>query len=116
MKTTVIELSDRSVEVYKLPIGRYPDLLRKLKTIPDQLNSLQGIGNDEVMAALPGIIANSFDELTDILSTACNLTPQEMSELELTDFTALVQAIVETNEVAKVVENLKAIFARTVAR
>lgn len=112
MKTQTVHLDNGSIEIAKLPIGKYAELLKAVKELPKHVSGLQGKTNDEILATLPAIISEALPDFIGILMIATPLKRQEIEEMGLDEVTRVVLAIVEVNNYREVYENIKKAMAR----
>lgn len=100
-----VKLEKKTIEVSKLPLGKYAELLRALDELPKNLAGIDKIDNDEIVSRIPNIIANALPEFIKIVSIATPLKEDEIVELGLDEVVDVVLAIIEAN-------NYKDIFAK----
>lgn len=112
MKTITIKIDSGNVEVAKLPIGKYAELLRAIKELPKHVNGLQGKTNDEIFSMIPAIISEALPDFVDILTIATPLKKDEIEAMGLDEITRVVLAVVEVNNYREVYENIKKAMAR----
>lgn len=111
-KTISVKLNDRTIEIARLPLGKYADLLKALKELPKRIPSLANKSNDTILQELPILIGEAFPDFINILTIASPLKKEEVEALGLDEVTRIILAIVEVNNYAEVYENLKKAFAR----
>lgn len=112
MKTQIVKLDDKEIEVAKLPIGKYAELLKAIKELPKHVGGLQGKTNDEILATLPMIISEALPDFIGILMIATPLKRQEIEAMGLDEVTRVVLAVIEVNNYREVYENIKKAMAR----
>ena len=114
IKTQTVQLDELSIEVSKLPIGKYSDLLKAIKELPKHVKGLEGKKNDELLGLLPTIIGEGLPDFIDILTIATPLKKEQVEALGLDEITRVVMAVIEINNFKEVYENIKKATARPV--
>lgn len=107
MKTIKVKLDEITVEVSKLPLGKYAELLRAIRELPKHIKELQGKDNDAIVEVLPALIAESLPDVVNILTIATPLKNEEIEFLGLDEITRLIVAIWEVNNYSEVFKNIK---------
>ena len=111
-KTITVKLEDRTIEIARLPLGRYGELLKALKELPKRIPGLANKSNDLILQELPVLIGEAFPDFINILTIAAPLTREEVEALGLDEVTRIILAVVEVNNYKEVYENIKKAFAR----
>lgn len=111
MKTITVNLEDREVEVSKLPIGEYADLLKAIKNLPKHFNNLENLKIDDIVLMLPEIAGDSMPDLINIVAIATKLPADEVGKMGLDEIIKLVEAVYQVNNFAGVIEVLKKALA-----
>jgi hypothetical protein len=111
-KAITVQLDDRKIEIKKLPIGRYVELLKALETLPKQISGLDGLSNEDVLSRIPLVIAESLPEFIDIMTIATELKREEIEELGLDECIKIVEAVFEVNNFKDVFSSIKKVLAR----
>jgi len=109
-----IKIQNKEIEIKTIPIKRYPDLLKKIKILPDYLNEISGKDNSSIILMGPEIIANCTPDIVAIFSEATGVSEDEIFEYGLKDLIDLFVAIVEQNQFQEALEKLKKGFAHKV--
>lgn len=112
MKTIKLKLDSIEVEVKKLPLGKYAELLGALDELPKSLAGIDTQSTDAIMAQLPKIIAVAFPEVVKVLCIATDLTVEEVNGLGLDEVVKIVTALIEVNNYKEVFANIKKLTAR----
>lgn len=109
-----VKLDSKEIEVVKLPIGKYAELLNALKGLPAKLDieGLSNSSNEALFTMLPTLIANNLPEAIRIISIGSGLPESEVAELGLSECIDLLMAIAKVNNYAEVYEKLKKGLAR----
>jgi hypothetical protein len=110
-KSQKVILDNRTVEVSKLPLGKYAELLKALKELPKKVPELSKMPTNEIIAKLPALIGDCLPDIINILNIATDLKVEEINELGLDETTRLVMAIVEVNNFGEVFENIKKVMS-----
>lgn len=112
-KQAIVVVNGRQVTVSKLSLGKYAQVFMALKELPKQLSELENFNNEQFIAKLPFLIGKSLPELAKITSIASGIPEKEITdELGLDDITEIWIAILEVNNIEKIVGNVKKIMAR----
>lgn len=74
MKTVKIENLDREVQIKKLPLGKYSELIKAIdKDLPQLFKQFEGMDTDDegaMLEALPTIITNALPQFQKLLAIA----------------------------------------------
>lgn len=114
MKKITVQLDDKKIEVLKLPLGRYAELMRVLQNLPTKLKGVNITTNEQFLAQLPTLIADNIPEVIDILHIATDLPKEEIEALGLFDVVKIVMAVIEVNQYKDVYAQIKKVTARPV--
>ncbi len=114
-KSITVELETGALEIKRLPLGKYADLLSALETLPGQLAGFTELDSDALIAKLPAIIGASLPEVMKIISIAANMTEEAVADLSLDETIEILVAIFEVNKVQKIVDSIKKLTARPAA-
>lgn len=112
MKSINVELDTRTITIYKLPLGRYAELLKALKDMPEHLQGLDNLENKKMLDVLPTLLTQSFPDVLKILSITTPLTPDEITELGLDEVVKVIQAVIEVNNYQEVWTTVKKALAQ----
>jgi hypothetical protein len=112
MKTQTVKIDTGNVEIAKLPIGKYAELLKAIKELPKHVKGLQGKTNDEIFAILPIVIGEAMPDFIDILTIATPLKKDEIEAMGLDEITRVVLTVIEVNNFREVIDNIKKAMAR----
>ena len=125
-----VRLEDgHTVVVSKLPLGLYAEVFGALEKLPQTLAGLDTGEKTNFLGQFPKLLAAATPEVAKILSVATKekkvgsdgsttwhtrIKPETIeNEMGLDDATALLAAVLEVNQIEKVVENLKKMWSRT---
>lgn len=107
-----IKLSEKDVTISRLPLKRYVDLLKSIKSLPSHLSTLGGLDNKEVLAKLPTVIAEAYPDIVAIVEIATPLKKEEIDEMALDELVLVLEAIFEVNKFGAIMESVKKMTAR----
>lgn len=107
MKTIKIKLDNQTVEIKKLAIGKYAELLKALKEIPKKVTGLSGVSNDQILELLPSLIGDSLPEVINVLTIATPLTAEELNEMGLDEIVSIALAVYEVNNYRNIYDQIK---------
>lgn len=111
MKQTIVKLDTKSVTVRKIPIGKYPELLIKLRELPKYLGEFEGLNKNELFEKLPEIVIKAFPDVLSLIGYATDVDDAELKELGLDEVVDLIAAVIEVNNFIGVWEKVKKITA-----
>lgn len=112
MKTIKIKLDTGDIEIAKLPIGKYAELLKAIKELPKHIKGIENASTDTIIEMLPTLIGESLPDFIEILTIATPLTKEQVSAMGLDEVTRVVLGIIEVNNFREVYENIKKAVAR----
>lgn len=112
MKTIKVKLDLGEIEIAKLPIGKYAELLKAIKQLPKHVKGLDTLTNEQIIEQLPMLIGESLPDFIDILTIATPLKKEQIEEMGLDEVTRVVLAVVEVNNYKEVYESIKKALAR----
>lgn len=111
MKSITIQLDNQQLQVKKLPLGKYAELIKSLRGVLKQVGGLDKLSNEQLFEQLPTLIADNMPEFIRLFTIATDLTEDQAKELGLDEAVKIVVAVVEVNNYREVYENLKKVFA-----
>ena len=112
MKTIKIKLDNKTIEISKLAIGKYAELLKALKEIPKKIAGMDKATPDQILEMLPNIISDSLPEAINILTIATPLTSEELYGLGLDEIVRVCLAVYEVNNYKDIFEQVKKVTAQ----
>mgnify|MGYP003971268447 CR=1 FL=1 len=107
-----IKLENKTIEVNKLPLGKYAELLKALDELPKKISSLDGLENEEILTKLPIIIADSLPEFIKIICIASPLTEDEVNSISLDEAVDVVLGIIKVNNYQGIFDKIKNLTAQ----
>lgn len=112
MKTLKVKLDAGEIEIAKLPIGKYAELLKAIKELPKHVKGLEGKSNDEIFEMLPTLIGEGLPDFIGILTIATPLKKEQIEEMGLDEVTRVILGVIEVNNFREVYDNIKKAVAR----
>lgn len=111
-----------TVEVRKLVFGDYAEIIRALDKLPEKIAGLiegkkgkgqkaRDLTTEEILKAMPAVVADSFPEVAKILAVATNKDQAFILKLDLADVLDIVSAALELNSIDRIVLAIKKIQA-----
>lgn len=107
-----VKLETKTLEISKLPLGKYADLLKAIKKLPTQIGDVTNLNNDEIIAKLPFMMGEAMPDFIEIIKIGANLTEEEAQALSLDEAVEIVIAIAKVNKFADLWEKAKKAIAR----
>lgn len=117
-KTIVVPTSEGDVTVKKLALGDYAQVLRSLNQLPAKLADITKKDKSEltteyILEILPGMLADGLPEIAGILAAATDKDADFILQLDLADVMDITAGALELNDVARIVQSIKKIQARS---
>ena len=106
-KTISVQLDDKSIEIKKLPIGEYAELLKAIKKLPSHFKDIDDLDVGKIIDKLPEIVSDSLPDLLAVMSVATRMSVEEVSQLGLDEIAKLIIAIYKVNNYAEVYQLIK---------
>lgn len=108
-----ITIDGQSVEIKKLPLGKYAELLRAVKELPKIIGLIDGNSTEEIVRKIPEIVATSLPDVINILTIATPLKREfmESDDFGLYDAVAAISAVIEVNNYKGIFDNIKKLTA-----
>lgn len=106
-----IQISGKDITITRLPLKKYVDLLKSIKSLPSHLSSLGGLDNSEVVSKLPTVIAEAYPDIVAIIEIATPLKKEEIEEMGLDELVDVLKAIAEVNRFGKIMDAVKKVTA-----
>lgn len=112
IKSIKVKIEDREIEVKKLPIGRYAELLQCIKELPKHLVGLDKLDKETVLEKIPELLGVATPDIVSIVAVATEIDPEEVATYGLREITDLLVAIFEVNEYGEVYDKIKKVLAQ----
>ena len=112
MKTISIKLDEQTIEISKLPIGKYPEVIKLGKEIFSYFSKFEKIDNQVIIEQLPELIEKNIPTFIKLLSITTPLKEEELSQYGLFEFVELTTAVIEVNRYVDIYNRLKKVIAR----
>lgn len=110
MKKT-IKIDEKDLVVKKIPIGKYPELIKAIKRLPKHLQTFESLEVDKLVEKLPDIASDALPDLLGIISIAVETPVEEVNEWGLDDIVRVVTALYEVNNYKEVYAVVKKALA-----
>lgn len=108
-----LDTLNREIEVEKLPLGKYAELLKALKKLPQKAQEIKGMDNQSIIELIPTLISEALPDFVDMLEIATPLKKEEIEQLDFYETTQLTLAIFETNRYKEAYELIKKSLAHS---
>lgn len=102
-----IQLEDSVLEVKKLPILRYAELMKALKPILAQFDLFDKTDTQELLGQLDSIVESNLPSVIDAICIATTLKKEEVETLALDEIMDIVMAVIEVNNYKKIFDQIK---------
>lgn len=107
-----IETLNKEIEIKKLPLKKYSDLLKGLQKLFPQLMEMKDVEVSTIFSLLPTIIENSFDDVCELIVMATELKKEETEALALDEFIDIIITLYEVNRYKEVYDRIKKVQAQ----
>lgn len=116
-----VMVNGQDFEVGKIPIRQFAQLILAVEKLPQKVleevsfNDLEEINSETIITKFPSVLAHSFDNIIDLISAASQIDKESLEEAGFDELLEVVEAIIEKNNIALIVEklkNLKATFQK----
>lgn len=110
MKIKKIEKPEETVEISKLPIGRYSELLTIIKKIlatTGVAKDLVNLTDVEFVAKIPELVVQNMPDALEIVRIGTGLPKEKIAAFGLDEIVDLIIGIVEVNKYSEVYEKIK---------
>lgn len=118
--TIIVTTEFGDVTVHKMPLSDYADLLKALDNVPksllgffnemdsEKLKSMEAI---DYALYLPGLLASSWNDLVAVIAVPTDKDAAFMAKLDLADAVDVVAALLELNDVPRIIAAVKKMLA-----
>jgi hypothetical protein len=108
-----ITINGVKITLKKLPLRKIIGLLSDLQTLPEQVTNLDKMPSDKILETLPLLLAGVMPTVSGLIIKAVDqkeVTEEFLlDECGLDDNIELISAILEVNNIAKILESIKKI-------
>lgn len=103
------------VQVRKMALNDYAELLRALDKLPKQIGKIlsdnkidfKKMDNSEILTFLPGVLADSWSDLVALIAVPTNKNAEELGTLDGPDAVDVIVAIFELNDFPRIIASVK---------
>ena len=94
-----------------MPFRKALEVLRFIKLLPEKVQdkladidtkNLKELDNSTALSLFTDLIADSSEEILDIISVASGLTSQEVGDLSIAEVTKLFKVLLEVNDIEEI--------------
>lgn len=119
-KTLVVNTEMGEVVVRKMPLADYADLLGALDNLPKQLSEIfgdkedsdiQNMSNTDFVGMLPQILAKAWPDIISVVAVPTDKDAEFLGELDFADAIDILGAILELNDVPRIIDAVKKMLA-----
>lgn len=107
-----IKLSNKTIEVNKLPLGKYAELLNQLEQLPKIISDFDGLENDAILMQLPKIISSSLPDFVKMICIASPLSEEEVYQMGLDEVIDVILGIIKVNNYQGIFDKIKKMKAQ----
>jgi len=115
MKTIKVKLDEKTIEISKLPLGKYAELLKSIKELPKHISGMDKMTPDQILERLPQLVGESLPDFVNIIKIATPLEESEIVTLGLDEVVRVVVAIIDVNNYTEVFATVKKAMAQAKA-
>jgi hypothetical protein len=113
-KSKIVVIGEEKIEIKKLPLGKYAELMLALKNMPSsvmtELQSIDTSNEEATIQAVFGLFGQAWGQVLDILAIGSGIDKDRIAndpEIGLDGGVELFLAIYEVNNLQKVVNQVK---------
>lgn len=118
-KNISVETELGVVQVHKMPLKDYAELLRALKNLPqiiakftDKDVNIDSLSETETLDLIRDLLIESWDDLIAIVAVPTDKDAEFLGRLDGADAIDVIDAILELNDIMRIVAAVKKILAR----
>lgn len=108
-----ITINGKKITLKKMPLRKIVSLLSELQKLPETVTNLDKMPNDKILESLPLILAGVMPTVASLVIKAVDdpIVTEEflLDKCGLDDNVELIAAVLEVNNIAKIMENVKKI-------
>jgi hypothetical protein len=115
-----IKLNDETIEIKKMGIGKFAQLMLAVEDLPNKLvdiislEELEYIDEKLLLTKAPSIIANAQDEVFNLIAVASGIDKKRFEldengdgDIDFEGFLDIITAIIELNNIQAIVSKVK---------
>ena len=107
----IVKLDNKTIEVKKLPIGDYAELLKAIKKLPQHLQTFENLDTEKIIGNLPEILGECLPDFLRIIAIAVKHPYEEVRNLGADEIVKLIKAIFEVNNYLEIYKIIKKALA-----
>lgn len=103
------------LDIQRLPLGRYAELLQAFQELPKHLEEFKHIDSlsvEQFIPLIPKLLGQCFPDALRIVPIATTLTPEEVEQLSFADLIEIIAAIFTVNNFQSAFDKLKKFLAQ----
>ncbi|AIF45434.1 MULTISPECIES: hypothetical protein [Virgibacillus] len=110
-KSKKIKLNGEQVEIKKIPIGKFSELMLAIDNLPSLVSEaisfeeLENLNNEILLTKLPTLLAKAQDDIFKLVSVASGV--ENIEELDFEEFFDVVTTVIELNNIQAIVSKVK---------
>lgn len=112
MKYKEVKLDEgQTTKVYKLPLVKYAELFKRLKSLPKHAPNLEEITMQSLLESLPELLENATPDIIGIIVLVTDLKKEDAEQIGATEAANIFEALFEVNNYDELIEKVKKAFA-----
>ena len=109
-KVIKVSLDTGDVQVKKIPLGRYAQVIREIKGLGKVIDKIAGTDEVDILNAIPEIVADCWGDLVNVIALATGIEEEALNEeIGLNEGYDLVIAILEVNDFFALIGKVQAL-------
>jgi hypothetical protein len=111
--TKKITVNGEKVEIKKMPIRRFAELMMAVEHLPSKLQGafsaeeLENLDNQAFLMKIPALLGDSQDEIFNLVAIASGVEKETMLDYGLDEFLDVISAVLELNNIQAIVSKVK---------
>lgn len=105
--TIKVSVDNTDIEIKKIPIIRYAELIKAVKPIFKQLQDFDGLETSTVLDTFDTIVEENLPALIKGLAIATPLKTEQIEQLGISEIFDLTKAVIEVNNYQKIFSGLR---------
>lgn len=103
-QNNIVATSIGDIQIKKLVIRDFAEMLKKLNKLPERLDVLEGTKAEDLVSAIIPMLVDSLPEISELIAFATvEKTGEDIQKLELLEFMKILHAILEVNQYEEIV-------------